>query len=74
MAQWINLNGNNRSILACQYSVFGIKTGCILQLLVGLMVGRQADSYAGRQTDEIQVRIPQIAEMEHYIAMPGKYM
>ena len=42
MAQWINLNGNNRSVLAHRYSVLGEKTGPILLLLVGLTAGRQA--------------------------------
>ena len=42
MAQWINLNQNNRSMLAYQYSVLGEKTGPILLHLVGLMAGRQA--------------------------------
>ena len=41
MAQWINLNWNNRSVLAHQYSVLQEKAGLILQLLVGLTAGRQ---------------------------------
>ena len=40
MVQWINLNRNNRSVLAHRYSVLGEKTGPILLLLVGLMAGR----------------------------------
>ena len=45
MAQWINLNRNNRSVLVHPHSVLGEKTGPILLPLVGLMAGRQA----GRQ-------------------------
>ena len=41
MVQWINLNWNNRSVLACQYSVLWGKFGPILLLLVGLMAGWQ---------------------------------
>ena len=43
--QWINLNRNNRSVLAHQCSVLSEKTGPILLPLVGLTVGGQA----GRQ-------------------------
>ena len=46
MTQWINLNRNNRSVLAHRYSVLGEKTGPILPPLVGLIAGREA----GRQT------------------------
>ena len=42
MAQWINLNRNNRSVLAHQYSVLGENTGPILLLLVDLMAEREA--------------------------------
>ena len=45
MVQWINLNRNNISVLAHQYSALWDKTGLILPLLVGLTAGRQA----GRQ-------------------------
>ena len=45
MAQWINLNRNNRSVLAHPHFVLGEKTGPILLPLVGFMTGRQA----GRQ-------------------------
>ena len=43
-AQWINLNQNNRSVLAhqLQYSVLLEKTGPILQPLVGLQQGGRA--------------------------------
>ena len=47
MAQWLSLNQNNRSVLACWYSVLGEKTGPILLPLVGLM----ADREASRQTN-----------------------
>ena len=43
MAQWINPNcRNNRSVLACLYSVLRKITGPILLPLVGLMAGREA--------------------------------
>ena len=42
MAQWINFNWNNRSVLVHQYSVLGEKTDPIFLALVGLMAGRQA--------------------------------
>ena len=42
MAQWINLNQNNKSVLAHRYSVLGEKPGPILLPLVGLTGGRQA--------------------------------
>ena len=40
MAQWINLNQNNRSVLAHRYSVLWEKTGPILLPLVCLTAGR----------------------------------
>ena len=43
MAQWTNLNQNNRSVLAHWYSVLWKKTGPILLALVGLTAGRQVD-------------------------------
>ena len=43
MVQWINLNRNNRSVLAHRYFVLWEKPGPILLQLVGIMVGRQAD-------------------------------
>ena len=46
MAQWINLNQNNRSALALIFCIVR-KTGPIILLLVGLMVGREADKPAG---------------------------
>ena len=46
MAQWININQNNRSMLAHRYSVLGEKTGPVLLPLVGLTAGREA----GQQT------------------------
>ena len=49
MVQWINLNWNNRSVLAHRYSVLGEKTGPILLLLVGLMAGREAGRLVGRR-------------------------
>ena len=49
IAQWINLNGNNKSVLARRYSVLLEKVGAILQLLVGLMAGRRANGQAGRR-------------------------
>ena len=49
IAQWMNLNRNNRSILAHLYSVLGEKTGPILVPLVGLMTGMQGGRQAGRQ-------------------------
>ena len=39
MAQWINLNRNNRSVIAHQYSALSEKAGPVLLLLVGLMAG-----------------------------------
>ena len=42
MAQWINLNRNNRSVLASRYSVLREKIGPILSPLVGLTTGREA--------------------------------
>ena len=48
-AQWINFNWNNRSVLACRYSVTLEKTDPILPPLVGLMAGRQARRKAERQ-------------------------
>ena len=42
MAQWINLNRNNRSVVACQYPLLWEKTGPILPPMVGLTVGKQA--------------------------------
>ena len=44
MVLWINLNWNNRSMLAQRYSALGEKTGPILLPLVGPMAGRQANS------------------------------
>ena len=41
-AQWINLNQNNRSVLAHRYSVLLEKTGPILPSLVGLRQGGRA--------------------------------
>ena len=46
MAQWINLNCNNRSVLVHRYSVLG---GPILLLLVGLMAGREGGREGGRE-------------------------
>ena len=43
MAQWINLNQNNRSVLAHQYSELREKTGFMLLPLVGLTAGWLAD-------------------------------
>ena len=57
MVQRINLNQNNRFVLAHRYSVLGEITGPILQPLVGLMAGRQAGSQAGRQAEKIQVSL-----------------
>ena len=51
MVQWKNLNRNNRSVLARQFSVLGEKIGPILPLLVGLTAERQE----GRSADEIWV-------------------
>ena len=51
IAQWINLNWNNSSVLEHQYSVLREKTVPILPRLVGLMVGREAV----RLADEIGV-------------------
>ena len=50
--QWINLNWNNRSVLASRYSVVGEKTSPILLPLVGLTAGgkREAGRPAGQQT------------------------
>ena len=42
MVQWINLNQNNRSVLARQYSVLREKAGPNLVPLAGLMAGREA--------------------------------
>ena len=43
MAQWINLNRNNRSVLAHRYSALREKTGPMLLRLVGLTAGWLAD-------------------------------
>ena len=50
MVQWINLNRNNRSVLACQYVLYIVyeKTGHILLPLVGV-------TKAGREADDIRV-------------------
>ena len=52
MAQWINLNWNNRSVLEHQYSVMGEKTGLILLPLVDVTTGREG---RGRPADEMWV-------------------
>ena len=51
MAQWINLNCNNRSVLAHRCSVLREKNGHILLPLVGLMAGREG----GRPADKMRV-------------------
>ena len=51
MEQWINLNQNNRSVLAHQYSVLWEKTSPILLLVVVLMAQR----LTGRLADNILV-------------------
>ena len=51
MVQWINLNRNNRSMLAHRSSVLGEKTGPILLPLVGLTAEREG----GRPADEMRV-------------------
>ena len=43
MAQWINLNQNNISVVAYQYSVLLEKTGPTFLLLVGLIAGLQVN-------------------------------
>ena len=43
MAQWVNLNRNNRSVIAHRYSALREKAGPVLLLLVGLMAGWLAD-------------------------------
>ena len=40
MAQWVNLNWNNRSVIAHQYSAL---SGAVLLVLVGLTAGWLAD-------------------------------
>ena len=45
----VNLNRNNKFVLANRYSVLGVKTGHILLLLVGLMAGREG----GRPADKM---------------------
>ena len=55
MAQWINLNQNNRSVLANRYSVLGEKTDPILLPLVGLTAGREGGRDGGRLADEMRV-------------------
>ena len=47
MAQWINLNWNNRSMLAHRYSVLGEKTSPIHPPLVSIMGGREEGRLAG---------------------------
>ena len=42
MAQWINLNGNNRSVIVHRYSTLSEKAGPVLLPLVGFMAGRLA--------------------------------
>ena len=48
MAQWINLNRNNRSVLVSLYSVFEKKIAPILPPLVGLMAERQGERSADK--------------------------
>ena len=45
MAQWVNLNQNNRSVIAHQHSALSEKAGPVLLLLMGLTAGW----LAGRQ-------------------------
>ena len=49
MAQWVNLNRNNRSVIAHQYSSLSEKAGPVLLPLVGLTAGWLAGWLAGRQ-------------------------
>ena len=49
MAQWIDLNQNNRYMLAHRYSVSEEKTGPILLPLVRLTAGRDGRREGGRQ-------------------------
>ena len=39
MAQWVNLNQNNKSVIAHQYSALSEKAGPVLLPLVGLTAG-----------------------------------
>ena len=43
MAQWVNLNQNNRSVIAHRYSALSEKAGPMLLALVGLTAGWLAD-------------------------------
>ena len=54
MAQWINLNWNNRCVSELIFCILR-KTGPILLPLVGLAAGREAGRQADRLADEIQV-------------------
>ena len=49
MVQWVNLNRNNRSVIAHRYSALSVKAGPMLLWLVGLMAGWLAGWPAGRQ-------------------------
>ena len=57
MAPWINLNWNNRSVVA-HHILHYEKTSCILPLLVGLMAGsryRQADWLADKKQVDFEI-------------------
>ena len=43
MVQWVNLNRNNRSVIAHRYSALSEKAGLVLLPLVGLTAGWLAD-------------------------------
>ena len=49
MVLWINLNHNNRSVLASQYSVLREKIGPILPPLGRLTAGREGGKVASRR-------------------------
>ena len=55
MVQWINLNRNNRPVLACQYVLYLVyeKTGLILLSLVGV-------TKAGREADDIRLGLKKL--------------
>ena len=49
MAQWVDLNRNNRFVIVHQYSALSEKAGLVLLPLVGLMAGW----LVGWQSDEM---------------------
>ena len=50
MAQWVNLNRNNRSVIVHRYSALSEKSGPMLLSLLGLTAGWLAGRLAGRRS------------------------